>query len=533
MKLNANGKRIAATVAVLIFAALALSACFDVEEHLVVRPDGSGSLSLKVRSNASLYEISAELGLGGGISEPRLHYPPTTMESLQVLFPGEQFVIEEVPNDDVSLAANIKFKDINELLNSPYAEVKSMTMEVEHGQLLIRTRTGLDGIAGCRKSEKLENHPYYGPMVKELCSNAAEAKFQFRVTLPAEAESQTGNTAGSEVTWKISKQEIAASGMDFTAVMSAACPAQDIGFAPRGENRIDLRPFTALASGKTRLKADKPSAADYRGVEFQPLELSITSSFTYTSSLHLTNLACLTGLITVPADLAPDQWGAVRLVKAVDTDGTDLLLSDKRRMELEARQSNDWFDGSRINSGDSDQIHHPVTLLFKPPAWTSNKIPILSAEAELVFFTSESIVKIENAVPEKSIRDQTQPNSAGSGTQEARRIINPALEDAGIELFVEDAVDMGMALMVLVKIGSPHAAIEDIGFFDRPGNPLSCILSQTRPEWGDDRQGFIAILPGRPEPPLSMACRFRYGGEPVVLPFDINNLNARKANTDS
>jgi len=518
----------------MIYAAIALSSCFDVKEHLVVRPDGSGLLSIEVKGESALYESSAEFGLDRYLSESRSHYPPATMESMKILFPGESFDIQRVPDDATDLTVQVEFKDINDFLSSPYAALKSIDMGVDQGKLHIRARTGFDGVAACRMTEKRERHPYYGVMMEELCASAGEAKHQFRVTLPAVAASQNGNTGGFDVTWDFANDLTDSTGTDFTTVMSAACSAEDIGFTPRSPMRIDLQPFSALTSAKTPLRADKPSAADYRGkLQFQPLELSVTNTFSYTASLHLTNIAGLIGLASVPADLAPDQWGSVRLVRAVDGDGTDLLIPDKKRQESIGPQSTEWFDGSRVNGGDAHQKHHPLTLYFRPPAWNSNRISLLSAELNLVFFTSEKLVKIENAVPENIIQDQTRRDSGGSGGRKTKRIIAPEFEDAGIELFVEEAIDLGTALMILVKIRSPHATINDIGFFDRHGNPPSRIVSDAPAGWGDDRQGIITILPGHPEPPLSMVCRIRYGGEPVSVTFDINNLSMANTNTDS
>jgi len=529
-----HAKQTATAFIAMIFTALALCACFDVKEHLVIHPDGSGSLSIEVKTDSDLYEVTADLGSDRWLSEARLNYPPTSMESMKVLFPGESFVIEKAPDDKTTLKARVKFKDISAILNSPYAAVKSMDLSVDQGRLHMRTRTGFDGMAACRMADKLKNHPQFGPMMTEMCANTDDAAYLFQVTLPAEAESQKGDAAGTKVTWNFSNGQAESADPDFTAVIHASCSAKDIEFAPRGAARIDLRHFSALVSGKTHLRADLPSAADYRGqLRFQPLELLVTNSFAYTASPILTNRASLAGVITVPADLAPDQWGPVRLLKARDSDGTDLLFPVKKGPESAESQNPDWFDAGKVNSAESDQVHHPVTLQFRPPAWNSKAISLLSAKLDLVFYSSESIVKIENAVPENIIRDQTRPDSVEAGHRKSKRIIAPELEDAGIELFVEDAVDMGMALMVLVKTRAPHAVIEAIGFFDRQGQPLPGIVSDSQSEWGDDRQGFMAILPGRPDPPLSMASKLRYGGEPVSVSFDINNLSMMKTNTDS
>ena len=64
-------KRIASAVALMIFTATGLCSCSDVEEHLVIRPDGSGTLSIKVRSDTALAEMGAAFGMGRGLPETR------------------------------------------------------------------------------------------------------------------------------------------------------------------------------------------------------------------------------------------------------------------------------------------------------------------------------------------------------------------------------------------------------------------------------------------------------------------------------
>ena len=64
-------KRIASAVALMIFTATGLCSCFDVEEHLVIRPDGSGTLSIKVRSDTALTEMGSAFGMGRGLPETR------------------------------------------------------------------------------------------------------------------------------------------------------------------------------------------------------------------------------------------------------------------------------------------------------------------------------------------------------------------------------------------------------------------------------------------------------------------------------
>ena len=74
-------KRIASAVALMIFTATGLCSCFDVEEHLVIRPDGSGTLSIKVRSDTAL----AEMGRG---------LPETRQIHLEVTGTGNPYELE-------------------------------------------------------------------------------------------------------------------------------------------------------------------------------------------------------------------------------------------------------------------------------------------------------------------------------------------------------------------------------------------------------------------------------------------------------
>ena len=498
-----------------------LCGCFDVEDELTIKPDGSGSVVLKLRTSAPR----------GNPGPPRIHfeddegpalYPPVNESEAGRFFPRKEFTVTvEEPGQEGSLTVRAAFKSVQALVNSPYGRAHQLLLQgTNAGELSLTAIPGGEAMARAAcvdPGTDLKDLAVADPAA--LIRKRQEMKFVFRVRLPGLVTRSNGQHQDQAVTWSFARAG-SKDDAEFLARLAERVTATcqwNTPLAVTNPVRLALTTWTNLADGVAQLAAGAPAAdAIVAAAKVVPETLRVGRLVDLSGSGGFGgqgNVAQLTGYVELPPALAPQKWGAPKLTEATDNLGNSLLINATDdglgASDFRYRYGLANSEGSRRAATPASR--QPFTLAFRSPEWKAKTIATLKGEIELTYAGGVEVVKLSNAVPTNAIV-AADPESMTRANVRQRAITDPRLSRLGVSLVLQSGMVMqGGTLLMLESRGK--APLLDFQVFDKDGRPWPTAFAAT------SGTALRVIIPGKPAPPLSLALAVGAGGTGVKVPF--------------
>jgi hypothetical protein len=244
--------------------------------------------------------------------------------------------------------------------------------------------------------------------------------------------------------------------------------------------------------------------------------------------------AQLTGAILLPAELAPQRWGQVKLEEAQDAKGNSLVPKDETESMMSrvtsfssVSMSDDAQDEEQNDTAprkETAEKPHIVSLSFKAPEWKIKEIAKIKGSVELQYLGGSEVIKLSNAVPANLVMDMGKRSFSSFGPDSDRgQISNGRLAELGLTFRVQMAmVQSGMTILSL-ETGGGKAALLDAQVFDIDGHPWPTTLMQSESTGGEERSCQIMVA-GKPKPPFSLALAVGGVGASVGVPILLENV---------
>jgi len=507
---------------------LSLSAgCLEVKEHLTIKADGSGTLVIETQclAPAEIGQMMRQRGRGeAGLDY--LSYPPLSEADATKLFPGKAFTVQVKDNtgkDAVSgVICRVAFKDINDLLASPYGRARSLSVKLEGGKLSFASLSGLLPAIVMSESEDIDMMP----TAVEIGKKKNEMAGEFKLTLPNTVASSNGTHAGSSVTWVMdrSKTKDANEAIKlFARPMRAACPGAGIRFAPATPPRLGLLPFNELKEGPTGEKVKIPDAKTVSGAaRFVPYVLKIVRTFDLAGEgRYGENEAELVGAVVIPRELAPGRWGRVHLEEAIDDKGNDLKFrEDPYRHRWSSIMPQLRSEQRQRKPG--PQLRHFVVLEFKVPNRNVKKIARIKADIGLHYFGAGEVLKVAKAIPKELVRDMRRRLRPSSLRESHRELSHPKLTELGLKATVGSVMRVRNTTSFTVRVEGAKASLAELQLFDAQGTRWPTFASSDR-DVGEDTYWRVTV-PGGPEPPYSLALLVSGKRTSIKVPITLENV---------
>ena len=514
-----------------------LSGCLQVEDELTVQPDGSGTVRVVTHTS-----LSGDLANSFSMAEGGAMYPPTSEAEAKQFFPAPAFSVkveEEFKGEGKTVTVTAAFKDINALLSSPYGRAHQLALRVENGTLTLKALSGAETIARVAETKpEGEMASFPMPGLEEAQKKANEMKFSFRVTLPNSIASANGTRDGKAVTW-LTERAKCKDAEEFAAKLGtlweASCPAEGLKFTPVTPVRLGLVKFAELSTGAAGAAATLPDTNKIlAAVRFQPKSLAVTRSVDLSGDGSVSpSMAVLQGVVTVPTEFAPQQWGAAKLLEAVDAKGKDLKPSEDDddngalpRMYVdhfggEDEEGNEDADDAAKGKEGNEQRRN-VSFTFKAPEWKVKEIARIKGSVKLQYLGASEVLKLSNAVPASLIMDMSGRMNFSSFGAERGLVSHPRLETLGLSLRVEQALTQSGAMMIGLEAGGDNASLVDVQVFDADGKPWP--TSFHKQNAFEDKKSFQVIVGGRPKAPLSLGLIVSGVGASVDAPISAEKV---------
>lgn len=238
-----------------------LSGCVETKDELTLEADGTGKVRIETRTSI-LEEMMAGTGLAMGTgSSNALLYPPITESEAKKYFLGDSFKAtvrqEKIGKTERMLIIEATFKDVNALLNSPYARFHALTLKIESGRLMLKGLSGFESVAWLAevksKGKGFEKHL----TAVEMEKLKTQLRTEFSVTLPNAVKASNGAQDGQTVRW-ITERAKCANVAEFaekiSIVLEASCSAENLRMLPVTPPRLALLRFQELQTGDALLK---------------------------------------------------------------------------------------------------------------------------------------------------------------------------------------------------------------------------------------------------------------------------------------
>ena len=515
--------------AALLLPLLWTTGCFDINDDLTLKADGSGKVRIEARLISAVAAIH-EHGMDGMMGNPEqtILYPPTTEDEARRLFPAKDFTVNvkvDPAGGQSMLVVDAAFTNVNALLSSPYGRVHALTLSVEKGALLFKGLTGLE--AAARLAEMKEDGGKLGmPDLSEARKHKDKMRARFRLTTPAPAAGANGTRDGKTVAWSFERSK-AKDGSEFIQQLSvpleARCSAEGFKPQPVTPPRLALADFSALQEGVFRIQGSAPDPAKIAAaVKFVPYALQVVRTFDLSGeSGSRQNEARLIGALLVPNEYAPQKWGELKIEEVTDAKGNRLKSQNR------GGSSNRYFDDqAEAASEDGPEARQPahnekrrmLTLAFQPPDWGIKEIARIKASMELQYFGGANLVKLTNAIQTNWVREIKTGRDADSDSS-AKKLSSPKLLELGFILSVQQCVTLGEITVLNLYSETKKGDITDAQVFDRSGKPWPTLVVS---ESGSESVQMTIV--GRPQPPLSLALLISGGGAVVGAPILLEHL---------
>ena len=502
--------------------------CLEVEDQLLIRADGSGSVMIRTTADSEIERMRmAARGMGDG---GQMLYPPLNESEARRFFKGQGFefnVSQEAGAEGARVSTvRVTFKDINELLKTSYGAAHGLQLVRENGKLTLKAVSGLAG-ATSLEDLPMDEMPMGEIVSPEALKKVAQRpiKFSFKVALPGAVSADGAAVEGHSATWTVDGAALndkAKTAAALEAVMVASCPDAGVSFTPDSPPRLNLGTFEQLKEGPL---AELPKPVDEAkvkaAVKIIPLRLSTTRTFDLAGVGGGENSSTLSLAAVVSREFAPQRWSQARLVEALDEKGNSLGQDDGESHGRMSRYSRMSMGRMREDESPNAESVNLFDLEMRVPPAGSRAIKSVKGELSLLYPGVAHIVKIANAVrPEQIRQDERSVFFMGSGAEQG--MSSAAMNALGVKLSLGSASSMyGMTLLMLQLEGG-NAAVKDVQVFDKTGKPLPTLMLSGM-DMDDNRMIQIAVL-GRPEDPLSLGLLVTGGGAQVNVPFEFKDL---------
>jgi hypothetical protein len=488
-----------------VVVATLLCGCFQVEDNLTLNADGSGSVNLTVSIATMDGNYSSSL------------YPPLSEQAVHQLFPEKDFKVatEAAVQDDGStlLTAKAAFKNIEALLNSPYAKAHALNLKVETNTLHVHAISGMAWIAQRAAGTNLEAMTRGIAGWNSIQKKSNEMRFSFKITLPKPVLAASGgNTEGQTASWSVeaSKKSLTEAAQILSAPLDATCSAEGLAFAPKPIVRLNDMAFNDIPAGS--IIESNSSAPDVQAVikaaRFEPQKLNITRTILYNSSVGGENQAVLQGNLVLPREMAPLKQQHPILTEARDNLGNDLT---PRATSSSSRMERMQSFGSPAKKPTGKEYRQPINLNLKIPDWKATEIEKLEATVNLEYFGGQQRIKLTNALRSEWVLANTQ-------SYQAHSILDPQLSSLGIKMYCNDG-RRGMGNpFVSLNVTSTDTVLMDIQVYDASGKPLPQ-LRDSESDSGAQSQ-FTIELPQGITGPFSLVIQVK--GSKTIVPIPIH-----------
>jgi hypothetical protein len=293
-----------------------------------------------------------------------------------------------------------------------------------------------------------------------------------------------------------------------------------------------MSPFDDVKAGSV---GEDTVAVDVAKVEaaarFVPYKLKIVRYFDLTGEGHggWDQGAQLTGAVVLPRELVPQKWGAVKLEEVKDEAGNDLLLGEEERERYGMmRRAGLHMGGPGADEDEPDpDARHVVRFGFKCPEAGARRIERIRGAVELQYFSGKHIVKIKDAVAADRIQDASKmfTGATSFGEPSDRELKSDDLDGLGVKVSVMQAVKMVGMTMLMLQAEEKKSTISDAQVYDAHGTPWQCFC--VKQGSGRSPSMIQLIVPGSPEPPLSLAFVAAGGGKTVRVPISLDGVPIR------
>jgi hypothetical protein len=521
-----------------------LCGCFDVKDELTLEADGSGKVRIETTSvmDPEMYGGGAmEMsGMGGGVM-----YPPVNETEARKFFPGKEFdvsVKQEKSGQKTVTLVEAAFKDVNALLRSPYGRAHQLVLKVDGKDLVLKGVTGMEGAA---RLTEVKDESGMGadlvPGMADLEKNRNEMRVEFRMTLPGTVTGGNGRQEGRSITWIEDRKNYTNTtefARQLSVVCEARCPAEGFKIEPMNPARLALTSFSelSLAPGTETVQGIDTNAIS-GAAKFVPYALQVTRSVDLSGEggSHESG-AVLIGAVVVPMEFQPQKWGRPKLIEAVDAKGNDLKPEDSdenssfgmsyRYSRFATGMEDGEEEEGEENASPALENRHPVTIAFRPPDWKVFEIARIRGSVEMQYFSGAQVIKLTNAVPASWIVDQSKMMEAmGMGSGE-KRLSDPALGKAGIDLSLNMAMAQNGFTMLMLGMEAKSAALIDAQVFDANGKAWPTFLQDMSElaSSGEEDATVTIVVAGKPQPPLSLAFLVSGAGAAVEIPIQLDNV---------
>lgn len=522
---------------------LALCGCFKSKDELTLNADGSGSVHIETRvlvAPETLQSLGFSVGAGGEEGQPPF-YPPTSEEEARRLFPEKLFTVtvkEEKEGDGSALFIDASFKDVNALLNSPYARAHGLALVVTNGALSLKAVIGIEPAARLAETKQDEAGLLGGQRagLEELFKVKDRMRAEFQVLLPSAATSASAGAArdGRRVTWIADRQkanDAAEFAQQAGAVLEASCPAEGLKFSPVSSLRLGMVTFSNAPAGVLVQSAALDTNQIAAAARFVPSVLRITRTLDLSGEVGaLQNHAQLSGAIALPRNLAPQKWGDVVLDTVVDAAGTSLMLPQAgdefepsrrygRRRNDGQMEEKEEGDGAEKPSKDPE-LRHPVALEFQPPEWKVKKIARLHGSIALHYFSGAQVVKISHAIPTGWIRVVKRENDFDFEPA-GQAIDDPKLAANGLTLRLTMGVSQSTFTWLTLDTTGSTASLTDGQVYDAEGRAWPTFFKK---EGSAGANSMTLAVVGQLKAPFSLALVASGAGVTVTVPIQLENV---------
>jgi hypothetical protein len=520
-----------------LLAAVWLCGCFQVQDELTLRPDGSGTVKLILRTSLSEELVDKLTTLrDGGSGAPM--YPPASEEEARRLFPAKDFAlsVEQQSNDDgATLSIVATFKNVNGLLASPYANAHQLVLKTNtNGELTLQALSGGSSlVTAAQLKTEGELAEAELPGIEEARARKNLMRLQFRVVLPNRITVANRPHDNDSVTWTLDRatcKNDSEFAVEMAGQLEATCSAKGIRFSAMTPPRLGLVPFNRLQAGKV---AETSAGMDTNQVvaaaRFEPYVVHLTR----TRDLRLAGSegngeAELIGAILLPAAFTPYRWGQFKLEEAVDGKGNNLIPSEAATRAWRSPLENFRVIAEPEADDETPSVvkdkPHLLALLFKAPPWRTKEISRIKGHVSLEYLGEAEVIKLNQAVPASLVMDSNGPTSPNDIPDSQRLpVANRRLAELGLTLRVAAAtIQGGMTALELEATGA-GATLLDAQLFDVEGNPWPTSLS--KPDVAREDNGSYQLrVVGKPSPPFSLALTVAKAGPSLAIPIFIEHI---------
>lgn len=545
---------------------LLLCGCLDVDDALILHPDGTGMVRLTVTSPLSprAGDVDDVLRECGGW---RAFYPVVSAVHARKFFPSDVFTVSvderHWTNGSGPLRVIARFTSVNALLASPYGRMHQMVIGTNaDAGWTVRTLSGAAVLAGFLRTPVEEADSEVssadGGEASGVGSKARASdrsmRWRFRITLPRAVNSSVGaggHRHGRSAEWVFERKAFRhtdAYADRLSSMLEVGCGPVRLRRAIENPTRLGALPFDQMkVDPDERSRPQSYPSPERVGEETRFIARSVAlrrwvkfdkedqeegrPGFGGCAELH--------GAFLVSSAWVPLRWGEPHLEQVLDAQGRSLLRKHKSG-RMDQSQWNDSNKGGELAEGEKAAAQDlgrlrpqaRVMLEFDAPAWDVRRLKLVQASAEFRYLESAEVIRITNAIPAatprpqgRSVGDASRPLPVSGPIELAdERLLKQAVEVRVSSVVVKPL----RTLIVLVTRGQAwsRGVLADAQVFDSRGRAWSTMLRDDDPWKAHDLEvrSREILVAGHPEPPFSIALKVGSLGPAIRVPFVLRDL---------